>query len=91
MKIIAIVRAELQRLTSTGLARLALVALITVPLLYGVVAMLLVAAAIEAFWSSQRWITPAVKFGVGAFCWAAVIAYVGWQGRPPRRRNPATR
>jgi len=35
VKIIAIVRAELQRLTSTGLARLALVALMTVPLLYG--------------------------------------------------------
>ena len=35
MKIIALVRSELQRLTSTGLARLALVALMTVPLLYG--------------------------------------------------------
>ncbi|NIJ05861.1 YhgE/Pip family protein [Frigoribacterium faeni] len=35
MKIVAVVRAELQRLTSTGLARLALVALMTVPLLYG--------------------------------------------------------
>jgi len=35
VKIIALVRSELQRLTSTGLARLALVALMTVPLLYG--------------------------------------------------------
>nr|BFF16152.1 hypothetical protein GCM10025699_74550 [Microbacterium flavescens] len=35
MKIVTLVRSELQRLTSTGLARLALVALMTVPLLYG--------------------------------------------------------
>ncbi|KQS17753.1 YhgE/Pip family protein [Frigoribacterium sp. Leaf186] len=35
MKILALVRSELQRLTATPLARLALVALMTVPLLYG--------------------------------------------------------
>ncbi|WP_423920209.1 YhgE/Pip family protein [Frigoribacterium sp. 2-23] len=35
MKILALVRSELQRLTSTPLARLALVALMCVPLLYG--------------------------------------------------------
>ena len=35
MKIVTLVRSEFQRLTSTGLARLALVALMTVPLLYG--------------------------------------------------------
>jgi uncharacterized membrane protein SpoIIM required for sporulation len=51
-------------------------------LVYGVIAMLLVAAALEAFWSSARWVAPAVKFGVGAACWALVIAYLGWQGRP---------
>ena len=51
-------------------------------LVYGVVAMLLIAAGIEAFWSSARWVTPAVKFGVGGVCWALVIAYLAWQGRP---------
>jgi putative membrane protein len=35
VKIVTLVRSEFQRLTSTGLARLALVALMTVPLLYG--------------------------------------------------------
>ncbi len=51
-------------------------------LVYGVVAMLLIAAGLEAFWSSARWVAPGVKFGVGGVCWVAVIAYLGWQGRP---------
>lgn len=51
-------------------------------IVYGVVAMLLIAAGLEAFWSSARWVAPAVKFGVGGVCWALVIAYLGWQGRP---------
>ena len=51
-------------------------------IVYGVVAMLLIAAAVEAFWSSARWISPAVKFGVGGVCWALVMAYLIWQGRP---------
>jgi uncharacterized membrane protein SpoIIM required for sporulation len=54
----------------------------TVPMVYGVIAMLMVAATIEAFWSSARWIEPPVKYGVGAACWVFVIAYLGWQGRP---------
>lgn len=49
---------------------------------YGVVGMLLVAAAVEAFWSSARWVPPEVKYGVGAVCWVLVFAYLGWQGRP---------
>ena len=49
---------------------------------YGVIGMLVVAAAVEAFWSSARWVPPEVKYGVGAACWALVIAYLGWQGRP---------
>jgi uncharacterized membrane protein SpoIIM required for sporulation len=51
-------------------------------IVYGVIAMLLIAAGIEAFWSSARWIPPSVKFGVGALCWLLVIAYLGAQGRP---------
>jgi uncharacterized membrane protein SpoIIM required for sporulation len=52
-----------------------------VVLLYGVVAMLLVAAAVEAFWSSASWLPPAVKYGVAAMCWVSVIAYLVFQGR----------
>ena len=50
-------------------------------LLYGVTAMLLVAAAIEAFWSSARWIPPLVKYAVAGLCWLAVLSYLCLQGR----------
>jgi uncharacterized membrane protein SpoIIM required for sporulation len=53
-------------------------------LVYGITAMLFVAAALEAFWSSARWVEPNVKFAVGAACWVAVIAYLLFQGRPRR-------
>ena len=53
-------------------------------LLYGVTAMLLVAAAIEAFWSSATWLAAGVKYGVAALCWAAVLAYFTFQGRRAR-------
>jgi uncharacterized membrane protein SpoIIM required for sporulation len=51
-------------------------------LLYGVTGMLLVAAAIEAFWSSARWLPSSVKYGVAAICWTAVLCYFTL----PRRR-----
>ena len=51
-------------------------------LVYGMVAMLVIAAAIEAFWSSARWVAPAVKYGVGGACWILVIGYLAAQGRP---------
>jgi uncharacterized membrane protein SpoIIM required for sporulation len=51
------------------------------PLIYGFVVMLLIAAAIEAFWSSQRWLPDGVKYAVAAACWAGVLAYFTWQGR----------
>ena len=53
-------------------------------MIYGVTAMLLVAAAIEAFWSSARWVAPPVKYGVGGACWLVVVAYFLLQGRPRR-------
>ena len=58
-------------------------------LVYGVIAMLVIAAAIEAFWSSARWVAPGWKFGVGGVCWALVLGYLGWQGRPARATAPA--
>jgi uncharacterized membrane protein SpoIIM required for sporulation len=52
-----------------------------VVLLYVASAMLLLAAAIEAFWSSARWMPLGIKYGVAAICWAAVIGYFARQGR----------
>ena len=53
-----------------------------VPLVYCATAMLVIAAALEAFWSSSRWVAPSVKYSVGACCWLLVLFYLGWQGRP---------
>lgn len=53
----------------------------SVIVLYGVTALLLVAAAVEAFWSSAAWLPPSVKYGVAAVCWTAVLAYLVFQGR----------
>jgi uncharacterized membrane protein SpoIIM required for sporulation len=50
-------------------------------LLYGVTAMLLVAAAVEAFWSSASWLPAAVKYGAAAACWTGVLVYLIFQGR----------
>jgi len=60
-----------------------------VMLVYGVVAMLVVAAGVEAFWSSARWVAPPVKYAVGAACWALVLAYLAWQGRPRKGSTDA--
>ena len=56
----------------------------SIVLLYGVTGMLLVAAAIEAFWSSAGWIPPTIKYGVASLCWAAVFGYFLFQGRRVR-------
>lgn len=49
--------------------------------LYGMTAMLIVAAAVEAFWSSSSWLPPAAKYVSAAACWTAVIGYLTFQGR----------
>jgi len=53
-----------------------------VVVVYGVFGLLLIAAFVEAFWSSSRWLVPGVKYFSGALCWAAVLAYLILQGRP---------
>ena len=53
-------------------------------IIYGVVVFLLIAAAIEAFWSSARWIPPFMKYGVAALVWTAVLSYLTLQGRSAR-------
>ena len=50
-------------------------------ILYGLTAMLLVAAGIEAFWSSATWLPAAAKYGAAAICWSAVLGYFALQGR----------
>ncbi|MBL8516413.1 MAG: stage II sporulation protein M [Betaproteobacteria bacterium] len=53
-------------------------------IMYGVVVMLVIAAFIEAFWSSSRWIPNEVKYGVAALLWTLVIYYCVHQGKPAR-------
>jgi len=53
----------------------------SIVIVYGVILMLLIAAAIEAFWSSQRWIPLPMKYSIAAVCWAAVLSYLTLQGR----------
>jgi uncharacterized membrane protein SpoIIM required for sporulation len=55
-----------------------------VPVLYGVFALLVVAAVVEAFWSSARWVPQEVKYGVGGVCWLLVVGWLAWQGRAER-------
>lgn len=53
----------------------------SIVIVYGFTIMLLVAAAIEAFWSSARWLPLAIKYSVAAACWLAVLSYFTFQGR----------
>jgi uncharacterized membrane protein SpoIIM required for sporulation len=66
----------------------------TSPVVFCFFAMLIIAAAIEAFWSSAGWVAPGVKYAVGGCCWAIVLAYLGLQGRgnePAAERAGVTR
>ena len=56
-----------------------------VPMLYGIVLMLIVAAFIEAFWSSSASLPIAVKYSVGAVLWALVLVYSFSGGRHESR------
>jgi uncharacterized membrane protein SpoIIM required for sporulation len=53
----------------------------TSPVVFCFAAMLFVAAALEAFWSSAGWVAPGFKYAVGGCCWALVLAYLGLQGQ----------
>lgn len=46
-----------------------------VPLLYGIVLMLVIAALLEAFWSSSSSLPITVKYAVGALLWCLVLLY----------------
>ena len=47
----------------------------------GVMVLLLIAAFIEAYWSSTTAVQPWGKYLVGASLWALVIAYLVFAGR----------
>jgi uncharacterized membrane protein SpoIIM required for sporulation len=77
-------RALLAPLRQTRVQSLIAASQQSVVLLYGLAAMLLIAAAIEAFWSSATWLPVSVKYGVAALCWITVLAYLTLQGRHAR-------
>ncbi|MFK7887499.1 MAG: stage II sporulation protein M [Gammaproteobacteria bacterium] len=51
------------------------------PMVYGFTAMLLIAAFIEAFWSSTAWAPALVKYSVAAVLWVFVLGYFLFAGR----------
>jgi uncharacterized membrane protein SpoIIM required for sporulation len=51
------------------------------PLISGSVLLLVIAAAIEAFWSSRHQISPMVRYGVGITGWVLVYGYFLFAGR----------
>jgi len=55
----------------------------SVLLICGVMLLLLIAAFIEAYWSSLSWPQPLSKYLVGAALWALVLAYLVFGGRTP--------
>lgn len=56
-------------------------ALVAVKLVYGVIFMLLIAAFIEAFWSSNNILDPWQKYSFGAAFWVLVAVYLVFSGR----------
>ena len=56
-------------------------ALDTAPMVYGFVAMLIIAAALEAFWSPSSAVSNTVKYVVGSTLWVLVLAYLALAGR----------
>ena len=52
-----------------------------IQIVYGVIFFLLIAAFIEAFWSSKDTLPLAVRYSVGAACWLVVIVYLLGAGR----------
>lgn len=53
----------------------------TLPILYGLTLMLIVAAMLEAFWSSSVSIPVSAKFAMGVVYWSLVLVYFTTRGR----------
>ncbi|HWV15753.1 MAG TPA: stage II sporulation protein M [Cellvibrio sp.] len=56
-------------------------------IVYGAILMLVIAAFLEAFWSSSSTLTPSIKYAVGALFWLLVIAYSCLMGRGARQHG----
>ncbi|MGC5701478.1 stage II sporulation protein M [Pseudomonas sp. NFXW11] len=54
---------------------------VSVQLIYGVILLLLIAAFVEAYWSSMTWPAPWIKYSVGAALWGLVATYLSLAGR----------
>jgi uncharacterized membrane protein SpoIIM required for sporulation len=59
----------------TRVASLELAARQTSLIVFGAAVMLVIAAAIEAFWSSAPWVTPTAKYVCAGFCWTLVLSF----------------
>ncbi|HLZ96435.1 MAG TPA: stage II sporulation protein M [Steroidobacteraceae bacterium] len=59
----------------TRVAALEVAARETSVIVFGAAIMLVIAAVIEAFWSSAPWVTPTAKFVCAAFCWILVLCF----------------
>jgi len=70
-----------RRLTRSEALRIA--AQSSVRLIGGVMLLLLIAAFIEAYWSSMTWPSPLIKYLVGATLWLLVALYLTLAGRTP--------
>lgn len=58
-----------------------------VVVVYGCIVLLLLAAGVEAFWSSSVWVSRPVKYGVAGLCWLALLGYLLFQGRGGGERS----
>jgi uncharacterized membrane protein SpoIIM required for sporulation len=59
----------------TRVAALELAARETSLIVFGAAVMLVLAAAVEAFWSSAPWVTSTAKFICAGFCWILVLCF----------------
>jgi len=53
----------------------------SVRLVYGIMLLLVLAAFVEAYWSSRTSLGPLLKYSVGGLAWALLLAYFGCAGR----------
>jgi uncharacterized membrane protein SpoIIM required for sporulation len=59
----------------TRVASLELAARETSLIVFGAAVMLVIAAVVEAFWSSAPWVAPTAKFACAGFCWILVFCF----------------
>ena len=57
------------------------------PIIAGAAGMLVIAAAVEAFWSSRHELSLALRYGVGAALWVFVIYYFVFAGRERKKKR----